>query len=310
MYDTLHLWLPAESIVDADFIRKIESRLINVTMHSKKDGTCYLTDKILGMSCLISDKGISLKGSICKSYFNNNLQTLTRLETKKAVENLEDALHLSFQDAKIGRIDFAHNLSMDYEPEIYYPYLGLCKLYKRDSINNTIYYNGRTRTKVFYNKISEVKNSKQKISKAFLYANLLRFELRFKSRLSNQFNMAKVVAKDLYNETFFKEMVYRWANEYHKINKVGNFNFDLKNMKQPKDFFSQLLSQKLFELGQPKLLEMVNELKARKSFEHPEYYSRLKKDIEKLLSPNAQTQTSKLILELDKKIDEAKQMFL
>lgn len=307
MYDTLHLWLPALSIGEDSFTERVPALLSNTTLHTKADGLQYFTGSILGMNVSVSNSGISLKGSLCKSYLNDNFKTLTRQDTQRAIEQLADVLILPVQQADVKRIDFAQSFTVNNNPESYYPFLGASQHYKRLVQPKSVYYQNKMRTKLFYNKIAEGKSKGEAIPEIWANKHILRYELRYTSRLPYQFNKSTLQAKELSTEPFYLDMVSRWINEYKAIQKNSIINFNLENMKQPKDFFTQLLLLKINEIGQNNVLELVERLKAQKVFAHPEYYSRLKADIKKLCKTEEVTESADLITELDKKINQVKE---
>lgn len=307
MYDTLHLWIPALSINEDKFTERVPALLSNSTIHIKADGLQYITGSILGMSASVSNSGVSLKGSICKSYLNDNFKTLTRQDTQRAIEQMADVLILPIQQADVKRIDFAQSFTVNSEPESYYPFLGTSQYYKRLLQPKSVYYQNGMRTKLFYNKIAEGKSKGEVIPGIWANKHILRYELRYTSRLLHQFNKSTLQAKELSTEPFYLDMVSRWIAEYKVIQKNSIINFNLEIMKQPKDFFTQLLLLKINEIGQSNVIELVEQLKAQKVFAHPEYYSRLKADIKKLCKTDEVTMSADLITELDKKINQVKE---
>lgn len=309
MYDTLHLWLPSEVIGQSNYMETLPPILGDFTTHDPTDRPPYITGNKLGMALCISSNGISLKGSICKSYLNDNFKTLTRQDTQRAIERLSDTLNMPVKDAKVTRIDFAENMIVDQPPKNYYIYLGNCQRYQRFVQPKSIYYQNSTRTKLFYNKIAEAKSKDETIPPIWAGSNVLRYELRYVRNLPKQFNVAQVKVQDLYNEQFYAGMIDRWIAEYQNINKLNEINFNTKTMKQPKDFWEQLLLQKVHEVGQPNLLALVDELKAKNVFKQKEYYSRVRKEIKKKCRANSIEQTNDLIKELDTKILQVKEQY-
>ena len=165
------------------------------------------------------------------------------------------------------------------------------------------------RTKIFYNKIAEGKAKGQIIPPIWANKHILRYELRYTSRLPYQFNKTKIQAQNLYNEGFYIGMVERWIKEYETIHK-NNSILDKMNIKQietPKDFMYQMALLQIKEIGIQKTLESIEQLKAQNQFKHKEYYSRLKADIKKLCKNEALTEGSNLITELDKKVKQVKE---
>ncbi len=99
---------------------------------------------------------------MCKYYFVTNLLTLRIEDTKRTIEKLSDSLHLPFHLANVTRIDFGTNLIMEHELEIYFPYLGQLRYYKKLEHDNGLYLRNSKRELVFYDKTKE---QKRKISK-------------------------------------------------------------------------------------------------------------------------------------------------
>lgn len=310
MYDTLNLWLPNEIIKESGYLQRVPTLLSNAKETYKQDtGEVYFNGSILGMSASISNAGISLKGSICKSYLNDNFKTLTRQDTQRAIEQLQDFTNLPIIQANVKRIDFAQSFSVSQNPQSFFTFLGECNHYKRSTLSKSLYYQNGMRTKLFYNKVAEGKAKGQTIPPIWANKHILRYELRYTSRLPHQFNKAQIQAIDLYNEVFYMDMVERWIKEYESINK-NNSILDKMNTKQietPKDFMYQMALLQIKEVGIQKTLDSIEQLKAQNLFKHKEYYSRLKADIKKLCKSEVLTEGSTLVAELDKKVMQVKE---
>ena len=256
-----------------------------------------------------SQAGISLKGSLAKYFLPDNFHTLNRGDSQRAIEMMADDLHLSIDQAKVCRIDFAQNFLMRYDPKAYYSYLGECLHYKRFCQPESLYYNNGLRTKLFYNKIAEGKAKGLKLPDVWNGQNVLRYELRLTSRLPQQLNQPEVKASTLYDEQFYISMVRQWIDEYKAINKLNLINFKLTEMNSPKDFRKQLELIAVNAIGQDKLMQMIEEMRIKKAFDKPEYYSRLKKEMRELCKTPDLTCSSDMMAELDKKIQTAGQYY-
>lgn len=309
MYDTIHLWLPSEAIKENGYLQRIPSLLTDVKEVCKENGEVYFNGRVKGMSASLSHAGISLKGSICKSYLNDNFKTLTRQDTQRAIEQLEDIINLPIQEANLTRIDFAQSFITAQSPQEYYKFLGECPKYKRLTQPKSLYYQNGLRAKLFYNKIAEGKAKGQTIPSIWANKNVLRYELRYTSRLPYQFKRSQIQAKELHNEVFYIEMVERWAKEYETIEKNNSIldKMDINNIETPKDFIYQLALLQIKEMGIQRTFESIEELKSHNRFKHNEYYSRLKADIKKLCKSEVWTERSSLITELDKKVKQVKE---
>lgn len=309
MYDTVNLWLPIDRAGETDLLTQIPLHLSGITQHSKQDGQVYISGQLGNYRVNISEQGISLKGSIAKYFLNDNYQTLTRSDTQRAFEMMADEIHLPVDRAKVTRVDLAQNFTMKYAPETYYNYLGDCVHYKRLMQPQSLYYSNRQRIKLFYNKIAEGKKSGLPLPEIWNGANVLRYEIRFTSRLPHQFNLPEVTASVLVDESFYIALVKRWVQEYESINKLHLINFKLSDMNSPKDFFRQMALMKIKEIGQVNAIKLVEDLRAKHAFEKSEYYSRLKRDIKNLCKEPALTSSSELVEELNKKVNATKHFY-
>lgn len=305
MYDSVNLWLGIEQVGINNLLAHAESHFSNLTEHTTPDGQFYLSGYLHNYKVNISATGISFKGSLAKYYLGDNLHTLTRSDSQRAIEKLSDEIRLPIDRAKVTRIDIAQNFLMKHEPKLYYSFLGTSQYYKRIEQPDSLYYNNGMRTKLFYNKVAEAKAKGVNLPEVLTGQNCLRYEMRFSKRLPKQFNRPEVTAGILYDEQFYMMAVKKWHQEYNSIQKLREINLNFDNMKTPKDFFRQLQLFAVHEIGQDKLLQAVDQMRLKGTFDKPEYYSRLRKELKQLYNTPEQTASSELITELDKKIDQA-----
>jgi hypothetical protein len=306
MYDSVYLWIGIEEVAGGDALACL-TYLDDVTEH-QRGSQFYYSGWIRNYKVNVSDTGISLKGSLAKFHLDDNIKTLNRGDTERAIEKLSDEIHLPVKSAKVTRMDSAQNMLMRYEPEAYYKYLGDCQYYQRLIQPQAVYYNNSQRVKLFYNKVAEAKKKRVSIPEVVNGQNLLRFELRFTSRLSKQFKN-EVRAFHLSDERFYIELVNRWILEYQNIQKHKLININHNDMNSPKDFWKQGNLHWIKLIGQDTAMRMVDDMRARQVFEKAEYYSRLKKEIRELCSQPDVTETSELIAELDNKISRVKMYY-
>ena len=309
MYDSIDLWLNSEQAGIKDLLAFTEKHLLQITEHLKKDSQVFYSGYLKNYKVTVSQTGISFKGSLAKYYLPDNFHTLNRGDSQRAIEMMADELSLPIDQAKVSRIDFAQNFLMRYEPKVYYSYLGECLHYDRLCQPESLYYQNRLRTKLFYNKVAEGRKRGLKLPDLWNGQNVLRYELRYTSRLPQQFNLPEVKANNLYDEQFYIAMVRHWIDEYEAINKLNNINFNLTDMNSPKDFKRQLELIAVNAIGQDRLMQMIEEMRHKKAFDKPEYYSRLKKEMRELCKTPDLTTSSDMVAELDKKIEAVKQNF-
>lgn len=308
MYDTINLWLPTDKVGSFN-PSKILQPLSNITEHIRDDGQVFASGYLKNYKVTISEKGISLKGSLAKYFLPDNFHTLTRSDSARAFDQMADELYLPIEKATVNRIDFAQNFLMDYQPQAYYNYLGECQHYKRLTQPKSLYYSNGLRQKLFYNKIAEGKTRGLPLPEIWNGQNVLRYEMRFSSRLPKQFNQAEITASSLSDEKFYMTVFDKWFAEYEAINKLHSINFNLSDMKSPKDFWKQINLMAVNMIGQDNIMQEIESLRYKKAFDKPEYYSRLKKDIRELCKTPEMTSSSDLVAELDKKIKASKRFY-
>src|SRR5690625_693605 len=93
MYDTLHLYLPQESVPETEFISEVPVYLQGGEL-KQKHGAYWYSCNLKNLRITIYESRISIRGSLCKYYHGNILQTLTREETGQAITQLSEALQL------------------------------------------------------------------------------------------------------------------------------------------------------------------------------------------------------------------------
>lgn len=296
MYDTLSSWLGCEMIKDRGYLKTIPSLLTNTKYSQRGNGTVKFTGNLGNLIISISDFGISINGSFNKYFHGNNFCKFTRQEMQLCVEKLQDDLLIDLKDAKINRLDIAHNFIMDNEVEKYYNFLGNCQYYNRLVQPDSVYYNSGVKTKLFYNKIKEGKQKRQEMPQIWTNKNVLRYELRFKNKLPQQFKRDRICLSDLYNESFYINTVERWIKEYLIIKKNRIFIPKINNMTN-KNAKEQLLSSLIDMFGQNEVNTLIESWKPH--FTTPKEAQRFKKSLEQL---KGLTEESPLIKELDEKV--------
>ena len=303
MYDSLTLWQPIEEIKDSGYYSRVPTLLNNVGEHINENGEIYITGHLKNFRIYLSERGISVKGSLNKFYHEDNFNKLTRQQTELSFEKLNDSLKIDFSNSTLRRIDLAHNFIMTNEVESYYNFLGDSQYYKRLTQPNSIYYRNEQRTKLFYNKVLEGKKKGIEIPEIWTSKNVLRYELRFMNRIAKQLNMTRVIAKDLYQEAFYIDLIDRWIQEYFLIRKNKLLTPKIGNMtsKGAKEY---LLSALIEIVGQNEVNQLA--VQWRENFSTPKEAQRFKRSLKDL---KGLTEESELIQELDKKILRVKEHY-
>lgn len=301
MFDTLKIYLRQDSVRDIDLLAETPVFLENITEHCKNN-EIYYSGTLKNLRLYISERGVSIQGSLAKYYLSDNMQTLRRQDTEQAIQKLSDNLHLPVKEAQVSRVDFAHNFIMQYKPEVYYPHLGESQYFKRYSQPESIRYENGSRTKLFYNKQAEAKSGGYRIPEVWTGKNVLRYEIRYRRRLAKQFKEPEVRARTLYEEQFYIKLTDRYVSDFKSIHKNAKISLDIENMATVKDFWDQMALLMIEKIGQDGAVDLVEELRAKEVFDKPEYYSRLKKQIRDKSNKFKASDSTPLIDELEGKI--------
>lgn len=299
MFDSVNFWInrgySGEKTFDViPFLSEITER------KSKKYGySC--TGKLKNYTVSVFENGISLKGSLAKNYYGDNLHTLTRRDTEQAIECLSDDLHLNLKTAKITRLDVSTIIQTKYPPAEYYGCLGNKPYFERlQSTPETLYYNNYKRQLIFYNKTKEANAKDVPIPEILQNSNLLRYELRYTKRLNKQLNTV-LMAEKLYNAEFYRSAIKNWENEFKTIQKQKKQTFMTNNIKTTKEAETALFASLLQEKGQEYINDYLAQLKAENVFKERQRYSELKRKLNTIIqSPNGEQ--NDLMQELEKQI--------
>ena len=313
MFDSVKLYLPQERASNTDILAQTPVYLQNIT-ERKKAGRIHYSGNLDNLNIYVSERGVSIRGSLAKYHLGNNIQTLTRSDTEKAIKNLSDQLHLPIQDSKISRVDFAHNFIMEYEPKTYFSYLGESQYFNRYLNTKSLYYQNGNRTKLFYDKQAEAKSEAVSIPDLLKDSNILRYEIRYERRLSKQLNEPEITASTLYDEEFYIKLTDRYIADYQSIHKNCKHDslesvFNEAMMSTPKDVKDQLALIGLMAIGQNRFTELIEEWRAKDVLAKPEYYSRTKRDMRELAEKITESDSAPLIQELDKKVSKLKRFY-
>ncbi len=263
------------------------------------------TGKVRNMKARVNEYGISLNGSLAKFYFGNNLVSLTRKDTQRAIEELSDTLSLPMNDASIHRIDTAHNFFMKYPVPVYTSKFGGAPYFKKDTYSDKqgILYKNGSRAMTIYDKLKDAQRHKETIPELFQKRNVLRYENRHTKRLRQQFKRP-ITASMLYDEEFYINLINRWKTGYFSIFKINEKGLGL-TMKGTKQLDKSLAFLGIQSIGGGEIL--FEEIKNRqlKGEIDKTQAMRLRKRVEELLSNPCIVKESEEIKELDKKVRQA-----
>lgn len=303
MIDTLNMWIDRAAMAGgnpfaiAPYLTDLE----------EKQGVRwgYSVGGRLGDYTIYADqRGVSLKGSLAKYFLPSNVHTLTRATVQQALQMMSDSLHTDITAAVVTRADISTVIPTKRQPADYYSHLGAKPYFNRlQATPTTLYYSTQKRQLVFYDKTKEAATKRVKVPTSLAGCNLLRYELRFTSRLQKQLKQADpITAAALYRPDVYYTLVQHWKQEFDTIQKLNRATTMIESIKTTGDaakgLFARLLQQ---GGGQAVIDEYIADLKARKVFANRQYYTRLKTDLNKILQAPIEQQGD-LIEELEKAI--------
>lgn len=262
MFDTLNLKLANSDAGDVDFLAETSCYLDNGTViEHNQGGLLWLTGRLNNLC--ISATRYTLKvgnGSLCKWYLGDNMHTMGRQDTQKAIEKLSDTLHVPMTKAAVTRVDIAQNMIMKHPSEVYLNHLGALKYSKRLQEPDGLYYSLTGGRLCFYDKNREQKTKKEPIPELYMGKNVLRYEKRYTNRIANQMNVGEVTASMLYDENFYIKLLNGWLQSYKSITKINDIIINIGAMKSKKELYKMgVLSLVEQAGGQVKLFEQLNE---------------------------------------------------
>jgi len=305
MYDNIDLSIHKEHCPGTDFINEVPQYLTDFTSEGNSKFGKYINGYLDSLKVSIAENRVKINGSsLCKYYLGDNFKTLSKGDTKRAIEKISDKLGLPFHLANVTRIDIAHNLIMQYNETIYYPYLGEAQYYKRLEQNNGLYYNNQKRQLLFYGKEYEQRTKRQPVPELYQNRNVLRFEMRFKKQLRKQLKKPEITAGLLYDEDFYYSLKKRWKYEYQKIQKINSKLVSMKPTGSKKEFIENLALFTVLELGQPQVLNKIKEWQESGMISKKQAYD-IRTSIKELSKISMDEKGNELINELDRKVKEA-----
>lgn len=304
MFDTVNFNLNSDNCKNVDFLAEIPNYLTDTSEHYFSSGV-YINGFIEGLKVSVTSNNIAIKNqSLSKWFLGDNIQTLQKNTTKRAVSKISDLLHLDYCKADVKRVDIGVNLSMKYKPSVYNSNLGTLHYFNRNEFENTLYYNNPNKQIIIYDKIKEQKNN---VPIEFKKINILRYELRFEKRILNEFNRPEIKASDLYNEKFYECSIDKLLYYFDRIDKIKDIKISKEVMNNVKKFKEFGFLQWLYTTFKDKngILDYIDNLDKKGYFENKMQKKRLKDEVLKISDMPDITTDNQNILELEKKLKEA-----
>jgi len=305
MYDNIDTAIRKEDCPGVDFLKDTPNLLDEVTSQKMTQRGEYINGYLGKLNVSISENRVSIyNSSLCKYYLGDNFQTLSCSDTKKAIEQISDSLHLPFHLANVTRIDVAQNIIVRHDEKAYYPFLGVAPYYERLEQNNGLYYSNSKRQKLFYGKEHEQKVKRQPIPELYQNRNTLRYELRFRNRLREQLNRPEITAGLLYDEKFYRELVKRWKDEYFNIQKINSNIVNMEPTGSTKEFGEQIALISILQMGQSQFMKTVDVWQKTGAIDKVQA-KRHRSFVKRLSKVKKNGEGNGLIAELDNKIKQA-----
>ncbi|GEM_PF-4386836 len=189
---------------------------------------------------------IVVSGSLPRYLHGTNAVTMTRVESKEAVERISNDLSLPLEAARAYRIDIAGNIILRHPVGDYLATLGPWKQAQRkDFSNGNLSYQGGRSTLNFYDKVLHLNRSGDKIPEHWVNRNVLRVELQMKNAVKDQIGQA-VFGRDLWDETVYVKAIQRWKDSYLTVEKLKLMeDMPMRNVKELRAFIEYLGVQAL-----------------------------------------------------------------
>ncbi len=301
MYDTIGLRLDG---VGLDGVAQLSHRLANVTETlNHSTGETKLSGNVGNMHVIASAAAVHVLGSLAKYYLPDNTYTLTRKDTKEAMEKLSDDMGMNLGTAHVTRMDVAANFMMRHHPQAYFAVLGDCPRMNRKPCGSSLYYNNqgerKARTMIFYDKSKEVDGREGVMPDVYAGRNLLRYEMRWLSRLPQQLKETAVIGAMLYNEHFYHKVVQHWGDNYFNIRKQKDTDMGaVKNIKTAGDISDFINGYAISRLSQEEIDMLFGMVKKGSKADRIAVY-RAKQKLRQLKAKAYGTEGDDLARELD-----------
>lgn len=291
----------------------------NIAQHlnNTKDIVNRDTGEIIGyngrlenLNISVYNSGVSIKGSLAKFMYKDNMISLNKKTTKEAICKISDTLKIIIDEAKISELEFGVNFLMKHPISMYLdllksaPYLEALR-----ATIDTLYFRSKGKTKgytgknnkvlCFYDKVKEVEAREGLIPSVYANQNVLRYEIRYNGRLSRQLKTTDVTANRLYADDFYQLMKNNFTNNYNSIVKSNYMMSDEQEIKTVSDALKYMIANSIDE---HKARSIMQGLKDGNTLKYPRDYTRLKSKFNEVTSMTAHKPNQDLAKELDDEI--------
>lgn len=264
MYDKITAWIDRAVIG--------EERFEALSWHANERGWFSLGS--FNFKCLPNT--IKCTGSVNKCHLGHNLKALTFVEVCEVIDDLCNWIQVDPSEIRVTTIEFGATFAINNPPSRYLELLGELSRTKRLPIAKgqtlqTIVYQTSYYKHIFYDKGEE----------AGIDENLLRFELRYYKNIHTQLlgKGGSIWLSTLRDADFYRKLQSIYIKTFTMIKKLGELNASTSTkVKGVKDAKDMLLAQ-LLESDPTIIGRFVEDLKRKRIYNDPKYYSRLKKEL-------------------------------
>jgi len=302
MYDTITLWLESKDTDRA--INEIQNP--NYRINSVTGELINTTGFLKNLRVKINIRGISINGSLARYHLGNNLKTLTRKESQRAIEKLSDNLSLPFDNAKVCRLDLGCNIPVNKPLINYYDCFGDMMHFKKATYDaETVLYFDTNNGFEFYDKVRKMRKMKEPVPDIFKNKLIMRIESHLNKRVNQTLKEPEIKVLLLYDERFYIKVIDLFKKQYDSITKIKKIklNPEALQMAGVKDFCNQLALLSIKNLGGEKTI--LKKLEMEKNNLDKMQYKRFGDKIKQLTNQPELTEPNESITELNRKVKQA-----
>ncbi len=302
--DSITLNLNKEDAGNIDLLAEIPLYLTNISEHNY--GTGLIVGGRLGnLKVSVNESRVKIENSLTKYYLGNNLQMMRRCDIKSAIQKISDEIHLPVNKASVRSFDFAKNIILEHNVPLYFNYLGNNTKYARYQSKAGLNYKLNGKEVSIYDKIAELKHSREPVPELYNGKNVMRIESRYLQRIAKHFNRSIITASTLHNEAFYMAVNIDWYKDYCRINKLKKFKIDMSMIFTKKQYYETAALTFINEQGgELAALQNINERYKKGELTKKQAHD-LRELVKECCKLKLQTCHSVLIIELDKKVKEA-----
>jgi len=293
MYDSVRTYLETNQKLNFNNLE------YEKTIKNEKTGAESHFWRLNNLKIIECPSGIILNGSLPKYFYGHNLSTLTLRDTKLVIENLSDFIKVNLNKSKVHEIHFATNFIMKYKINYYLDEFDELNYFKKNFWSGTLYYTNSLKQLIFYNKLQEMDKCNIPENLKKLTGQSLRYELRFKKRIKQEFGRT-IKLEELHDEAFFYNMLIKWKNYYFNIKKIPKIQQNNMNIKTKTDFNKAMI----LDVIETKGFDYVIDKMKKCEFNDVKTPSRIKREYRRIMNNMSNSDTNDLIKELDEKIIE------